>query len=108
MLYERKREKSLKPMCFTSENQKTPMCFLVFATLRKVFWKSQDAQKERLEPKQPQNDFFNLKTIILQQELLDDFFSIFLESFLRSSQKIPETTKRLKTHAPAHKKEKKV
>ena len=61
----------------TSESEKKglkPMCFLVFATLRKVCWKSQDAQKERLEPKQPQSELLNLKTVILQKGLFDDFF----------------------------------
>ena len=63
------------------------MCFLVFATLRKVCWKSQDAQKERLEPKQPQSKFFNLKTVISQKEL----FNIFFFNFSRElSEELPE------------------
>ena len=78
MLYERKREKDLKPVCF-----------LVFATLRSVFWKSQDAQKERLEPKQPQSEFFNLKTVILQKGLFDHFFNFPREL----SEELPEDPK---------------
>ena len=75
MFYERKRKRSLKPMCF-----------LVFATLRKVCWKSQDAQKERLEPKQPQSEFLNLKKAILQKRLFDVFFNFSREL----SEELPE------------------
>ena len=74
-LHERKREKCLKPMCF-----------LVFATLRNVFWKSQDAQKERQNSRKV--NFWIWKQSFYKRDF-STIFLIFLESFLRSSQKLP-------------------